>query len=103
MKLQEHTTPFDSKNASGVNDRKTNQNTNAEAKKRNKKVNIKREKEYNKRKHVRYVDIKKGDQVLTKQEKSSTKPPYDPRPYTITDTKGTQDHSQEKWKNTKQK
>ena len=70
--------------------KKANRKADAEAKERNSKVNSKREKEYNKRKHVRDVDIKKGDQVLIKQEKSSTKPPHDPRPYTITDTKGTQ-------------
>ena len=33
--------------------------------------------------------MKFGDQVLFKQTKSSIKPPYDPKPYTIVGLKGT--------------
>ena len=31
-----------------------------------------------------------GDRVLIKQKKTSIKPPFDPKPYTITEVKGTQ-------------
>lgn len=34
--------------------------------------------------------ITPGDRILIKQQKTSTKPPFDPQPYTVTKVKGTQ-------------
>ena len=34
--------------------------------------------------------ITPGDNILIKQQKTTTKPPYDPKPYTVTKVKGTQ-------------
>ena len=34
--------------------------------------------------------VKSGDKVLVAQRKTTTKPPFNPNPYTITEVKGTQ-------------
>ena len=36
------------------------------------------------------MDIQVGDQVLVKQDKTMTRPPFDPDPYRVTEVKGTQ-------------
>ena len=69
--------------------KRANRKKDMEARKYNGEINDRREKEYNKRKHARNTDLKKGDQVLIKQEKTTIKPPYDPRPYTVVEIKGT--------------
>ena len=43
---------------------------------------------HDRRNHAKESDINIGDQVILKQRKSSTKPPYDPEPYAVTDRKG---------------
>ena len=35
-------------------------------------------------------EVKRGDKVLAAQRKTTTKPPFDPNPYTIREVKGTQ-------------
>ena len=39
--------------------------------------------------------VKVGDKVLVSQRKTTTKPPFDPTPYTITEVKGTQADQEE--------
>ena len=59
-----------------------------EAKKRDEEVRVKRKERFDKTKHAKEEEMKLGDQVLFKQTKSSIKPPYDPKPYTIVGLKG---------------
>jgi len=57
----------------------------------NKKLQQKRY--FDKRKNTKPKDINIGDEVLLKQRKSTTKPPFDPKPLTVTATKGNQVHA----------
>ena len=66
------------------------ESTDLEARDKNQQVNKARKLEFDKRKHAKEVTINKGDKILIKQEKSTIKPPYDPEPYVVTRTKGTQ-------------
>ena len=43
-----------------------------------------------KRKTAQEKTVKPGDKVLVAQRKTTTKPPFDPNPYTIKEVKGTQ-------------
>ena len=61
-----------------------------EAKLADKTARDKRKERFDKAKHAKDVEIKKGDKVVLKQKKSSVKSPYDPRPYTVTEVAGNQ-------------
>ena len=50
----------------------------------------KRKSRFDSSKHAKTKEVIKGDKVLVKQKKTSIKPPFDPRPYTVTEVKGTQ-------------
>ena len=43
-----------------------------------------------KRRRARDIEYKEGDRVLIKQKKTTTEPPFDPKPYTITKVEGIQ-------------
>ena len=43
-----------------------------------------------KRKTAQEKMVKPGTKVLVAQRKTTTKPPFDPNPYTVTEVKGTQ-------------
>ena len=51
---------------------------------------LKRKEVTDKRKTAQERMVKVGDKVLVAQRKTTTKPPFDPTPYTITEVKGTQ-------------
>ena len=40
------------------------------------------------RNHAKEKDIKQGDKIMVQQKKTSTKPPWDPDMYTVTEVKG---------------
>ena len=61
-----------------------------EAKTMDKVAREKRKSRFDSSKHAKTTEVIKGDKVLVKQKKSSIKPPFDPRPYTVTEVKGTQ-------------
>ena len=50
----------------------------------------KRKSRFDKTKHAKDEKIVKGDKVLVKQQKTTIKPPYDPKPYLVTEVVGTQ-------------
>ena len=50
----------------------------------------KRKRRFDKTKHAKHEEIVKGDKVLVKQQKTTIKPPYDPKPYRVTKVIGTQ-------------
>ena len=60
-----------------------------EAKGTDGQVRAKRKERFNKTKQAREEEMKVGEQVLIKHARSSTSPPYDPKPYTIIELKGT--------------
>merc|ERR1711864_42419 len=45
---------------------------------------------YDRKNRVKERHIKPGDRVLIKQEKTTVRPPYDPKPYKVTEVKGAQ-------------
>ena len=55
---------------------------------RHDKKRLDQKKYFDKRHKVQEKKVSFGDKVMVKQQKSTTKPPYDPRPYTVTGTKG---------------
>ena len=61
-----------------------------EAKATDKLAREKRKIRFDSAKHVKVQEMVAGDRVLIKQKKTSIKPPFDPKPYTITEVKGTQ-------------
>ena len=61
-----------------------------EAKATDKLAREKRKVRFDKAKHVKVQEMVEGDKVLIKQQKTSVKPPFDPKPYTVTEVKGTQ-------------
>ena len=61
-----------------------------EAKTMDKVAREKRKSRFDSSKHAKTKEVSKGDKVLVKQKKSSINPPFDPRPYTVTEVKGTQ-------------
>ena len=61
-----------------------------EAKTMDKVAREKRKSRFDSSKHAKTKEVMKGDKVLVKQKKSSINPPFDPRPYTVTEVKGTQ-------------
>ena len=61
-----------------------------EAKATDKLAREKRKIMFDNAKHVKVQEMVAGDRVLIKQKKTSIKLPFDPKPYTITEVKGTQ-------------
>jgi hypothetical protein len=61
-----------------------------EAREKDKQERLKRKEVRDKRKTAQEKMVKPGDKVLVAQRKTTTKPPFDPNPYTITEVKGTQ-------------
>ena len=61
-----------------------------EAKAMDRQAREKRKKRFDSAKHAKVQEIKTGDRVLAKQQKTSINPPFDPKPYTVTEVKGTQ-------------
>ena len=61
-----------------------------EAREKDKQERLKRKEVRDKRKTAQEKTVKPGDKVLVAQRKTTTKPPFDPNPYTIMEVKGTQ-------------
>ena len=61
-----------------------------EARIKDQQTRLDRKKNLDLRKTARIKDVAIGDKVLVSQRKSTTKPPYDPRPFEVTEIKGTQ-------------
>ena len=61
-----------------------------EARKQNRKINQERKIRYDGKHRTKKTDIQVGDRVLVKQDKTTTRPPFDPDPYSVTEVKGTQ-------------
>ena len=61
-----------------------------EAREKDQQERLKRKEVTDKRKTAQERMVKVGDKVLVAQRKTTTKPPFDPNPYTITEVKGTQ-------------
>ena len=61
-----------------------------EAQETDKKTRSKRKLDRDTKKRAVEKTILAGDKVLVHQKKSTIKPPYDPKPYTVTEVKGTQ-------------
>merc|ERR1712059_151974 len=64
--------------------------TNKEAKAQDEKTRRERKERYDRKKRVKECHIKPGDRVLIKQERTTVRPPYDPKPYEVTEVKGAQ-------------
>ena len=61
-----------------------------EARERDAKTREERRNKLDKRRRARDIEYKIGDKVLIKQKKTTTKPPFDPKPYIITEVEGMQ-------------
>ena len=61
-----------------------------EAREKDAKTREERKNKLDKRRRARDIEYKKGDKVLIKQNKTTIKPPFDPKPYTITKVEGMQ-------------
>ena len=61
-----------------------------EAKLQDKATRTLRKQRYDKRKNATTTTITPGDKVLIKQQKSTIKPPFNPKPFTVVKVKGTQ-------------
>ena len=61
-----------------------------EAKAMDKLTREKRKTRFDSSKHAKVKEVVKGERVLVKQKKTSIDPPFDPKPYTVTEVKGTQ-------------
>ena len=54
------------------------------------KAERQKQKDYaDKHRRAKEKPVRVGDKVLVKQEKTTTKPPWDPNPYKVTKVKGT--------------
>ena len=51
---------------------------------------LKRKKTFDKKHRAKEQEIKEGDSVMIKQQKTTVKPPFDPKPFTVTKVKGSQ-------------
>ena len=60
-----------------------------EAQKKNKEEKEKQKKYADKHRKAKDKKVEKGDQVLIKQDKTTTKPPWNPEPFTVEEVKGT--------------
>ena len=70
--------------------RPTTEKVDKEAKATNNHNSEKRKERYDKKRRVKEVKMVPGDRVLIKQRKTTVKPPYDPKPYTVVTVQGTQ-------------
>ena len=61
-----------------------------EAREKDQQERLKRKEMRDRKKTAQERAVKPGDKVLVAQRKTTTKPPFDPNPYTITEVKGTQ-------------
>ena len=61
-----------------------------EAREKDQQERLKRKEMRDRKKTAQEKAVKPGDKVLVAQRKTTTKPPFDPNPYTITEVKGTQ-------------
>ena len=61
-----------------------------EAKEKDRATRLERKVIYDKKHRTREQEIKPGDKVLVKQQKTTTKPPFDPKPYQVKEVRGTQ-------------
>ena len=61
-----------------------------EAREKDAKTREERKVKLDKRRRARDIEYKEGDRVLIKQKKTTVKPPFDPKPYTITKVEGMQ-------------
>ena len=61
-----------------------------EAQKQDRETREKRKEVFDKRKRAVKKEVKPGDKVLVKQQKTTLKPPYDPKPYTVEKVKEAQ-------------
>ena len=61
-----------------------------EARTKDKETKVLQKEVFDKRKRAVLKKVQPGDKVLIKQQKSSVKPPYDPKPYTVTKVKSAQ-------------
>jgi hypothetical protein len=61
-----------------------------EAKEKDKVTRLRRKEVYDKKHRTHEQEMKPGDMVLVKQQKTITKPPFDPKPYQVKEVKGTQ-------------
>ena len=59
-----------------------------EIRERHNKKKLDQKKHFDRRHRAQDKKVNLGDRVLVKQKKSTTKPPYDHRPYTVTETNG---------------
>lgn len=51
---------------------------------------MKRKVTFDKKHRAKEQEIKEGDKVMIKQEKTTVKPPFDPKPFTVTKVRGSQ-------------
>ena len=61
-----------------------------EARKKDQETRMIRKEKLDKRKTAKEKKIEKGDLILVSQRKTTTKPPYDPKPYIVQEVKNTQ-------------
>ena len=61
---------------------------NLEARNHHDRQSMKQKEHFDRRRNAKVKDIKVGDQVLVKQKKSTTKPPFSPKPLTVTEVVG---------------
>ena len=61
-----------------------------EAKEKDQRTKERRKVIFDQRKSARVIEIKTGDKVLLAQKKTTTQPPFDPKPFTVVETKGPQ-------------
>ena len=64
----------------------------AQVRKNHDKKKLAQKKHFDKRQQAKAKDIRVGDTVLVKQPKTTIKPPFDPKPYRVTATRGNQVH-----------
>ena len=58
--------------------------------KRHEEERAKQKSYHDAKKRVKDKEMKPGDLIMIQQRKTTTKPPWDPSPYTITEVKGSQ-------------
>ena len=61
-----------------------------EAKEMDREERMKRKVTFDKKHRANEQEIKEGDKVMIKQEKTTVKPPFDPKPFTVTKVRGSQ-------------
>ena len=61
-----------------------------EAKEKDKARRLERKVGYDTKHRTQEQQIKTGDKVLVKQQKTTIKPPFDPKPYHVKEVRGTQ-------------